>query len=715
MSDNLAKAGDKPEVAELVSEFRRAISDGYSLNRLADNDEIRYAKWDGQSTDGKKYSSNYNEGTKAFPFEGAHDARVFHVDEVINTQCDILMSSLKRATLKISGVEMNDSPVASNAMTLMSWVKNNALHNELNREAEHLAQWGQQYGLAVLFIHWEQTDGLKPVKVQFEEMLAMAENVPEENILSELPALIENESLEDQAVDIMVGMVDVGRVKARRMVKELRNNGETTVPVPYQASNRPSITALKPLEDICFPPETSGNDLQNARVVFRRQLMTEVEVRSKIKSEGWSADFVEQILATAGKSSAFEAFESTISSFSINNGIHDRSNLIEVVYAYTRSLDTNGIPGIYCTVISPYADNSNSQEPLYGKHFLVDYAHGQMPFVVYRRENVRRKCTESRGVAEISESAQRELKAQIDSIYDHTSFSTLPSLLVNARVANRFSQVGPGSTITVNRMDDVKWLDAPPKDPTTAFTFIELVKREQDRYYGFPNAGNSMEAATAKQQRSVNNWLSTWAEVYRQIYHLCIQYMTPQEMMRITGTEVPIVDEMMSFDFILRFDVAEAMNPDLVEKRLQTIANFLVPQDVSGVLSRDKLIEFQTRLVAPEMADDLIVPRQQATEKIRNEVKADVSMMLTGIEPGMIQDSADPTAGMRLQFLTELTENNPKIQEKLGGGEGGEGGDELFSAMYQAYAQNLQFQMQQQENRTIGRTGVEPVTGSAGY
>ena len=81
----------------------------------------------------------------------------------------------------------------------------------------------------------------------------------------------------------------------------------------------------------------------------------------------------------------------------------------------------------------------------------------------------------------------------------------------------------------------------------------------------------------------------------------------------------------------------------------------------------------------------------------------------------MIQDSADPTAGMRLQFLTELTENNPKIQEKLGGGEGGEGGDELFSAMYQAYAQNLQCQMQQQENRTIGRTGVEPVTGSAGY
>ena len=190
--------------------------------------------------------------------------------------------------------------------------------------------------------------------------------------------------------------------------------------------------------------------------------------------------------------------------------------------------------------------------------------------------------------------------------------------------------------------------------------------------------------------------------------------------MRITGTELPIMDEMMSFDFILRFDVAEAMNPGLVEKRLQTIANFLVPQDVGGVLSRDKLIEFQTRLVAPEMADDLIVPRQQATEKIRNEVKQDVSMMMNGIEPGMIQDSADPTAGMRYQFLTELEDSNPKIKEKLGagggeGGQGGEGGDEFFAAMYQAYTQNLQFQMQQQENATIGRTGVEPVTGSAGY
>ena len=713
--DNLAKAGDTPDVTELTREFRRSISDGYSLNRLADNDEIRYAKWSGQSTDGKKYSSNMNEGSKAFPFEGAHDSRVFHVDEVINTQCDILMSSLKRATLKISGVELNDSPVASNAMTLMSWAKNNALHNELNREAEHLAQWGQQYGISVLFISWEQKDGLKPVKVTFDELLQMAANIPEDNIMSEFPALIENPDSEDQAVDIMVGMVDVGRVKARRMVKELRNKGETTLPIPYQACNKPNIQALKILEDVCFPPETCGNDLQNARVIFRRQLMTEVEVRSKIKTEGWDPQFVEEILATTGKSNSYESFESSISSFSVNNGIHDRSNLIEVVYAYTRALDTNGIPGIYCTVISPYVDSSNRHEPLFGKHFLVDYAHGQMPFVVYRRENVRRKISESRGVAEISESAQRELKAQIDSIYDHTSFSTLPSLLVNARVANRFGQVGPGSTITVNRMDDVKWLDAPPKDPNTAFTFIELVKREQDRYYGFPNAGNSMEAATAKQQRSVNNWLGCWAEVYRQIYHLCIQYMAPEEMMRITGTEIPIVDEMMSYDFILRFDVAESMNPELVEKRLQTIANFLVPQDVGGVLSRDKLIEFQTRLVAPEMADDLIVPRQQATEKIRQEVKQDVSMMMNGIEPGFLTEAADPTAGMRMQFLQELTESNPKIQEKLGSGEGGEGGDELFSAMYQAYAQNLQFQIQQQQNKTIGRTGVEPVTGQAGY
>lgn len=188
--------------------------------------------------------------------------------------------------------------------------------------------------------------------------------------------------------------------------------------------------------------------------------------------------------------------------------------------------------------------------------------------------------------------------------------------------------------------------------------------------------------------------------------------------MRITGTEIPIVDEMMSYDFILRFDVAESMNPELVEKRLQTIANFLVPQDVGGVLSRDKLIEFQTRLVAPEMADDLIVPRQQATEKIRQEVKQDVSMMMNGIEPGFLTEAADPTAGMRMQFLQELTESNPKIQEKLGSGggaEGGQGGDELFTAMYQAYAQNLQFQIQQQQNKTIGRTGVEPVTGQAGY
>ena len=121
------------------------------------------------------------------------------------------------------------------------------------------------------------------------------------------------------------------------------------------------------------------------------------------------------------------------------------------------------------------------------------------------------------------------------------------------------------------------------------------------------------------------------------------------------------------------------------------------------MIDRAKLIEFQTRAIAPEYADDLIVPQEQATVKMKDQVKTAVSQMMNGIEPEYNQE-VDPAAGNKLGMLENIVQNNPKLQEQLQG-------DQLLQKMLEAYQQNLQFSVQQQENAQIGKMGMSPVTG----
>lgn len=180
--------------------------------------------------------------------------------------------------------------------------------------------------------------------------------------------------------------------------------------------------------------------------------------------------------------------------------------------------------------------------------------------------------------------------------------------------------------------------------------------------------------------------------------------MGPEEIHRVTGSDLPMDMSVNDYDIILRFDVAEALDSEGVEKRLSAIAQYIVPQDMAGVIDRAKLIEFQTRAIAPEYADDLIVPQAQATVKMKEQIKSDVTKMMVGVEPEYSEE-VDPAAGNKLQMLEGIVQNNPKIQQQV------EQGDQLLQKMLEAYQQNLQFSVQQQENAKIGKMGMSPVTG----
>jgi len=693
--DKLAKAADTPDVRELAAEYSRSLHDGESLDKVSNVDSIRFTRWTGQTTDGRKHSESLPEGKEAFPWEGASDTRIPLADQIINDTVDVLTTAFSRATLKIGGTEIGDSQAAGVASNMMRWQRDTKLYHTLNRESELLAQYGQQYGWGALFVGWEQKSAVKGRKVTMDEVLALAQQVGGE--LEALPDMINDPESETAVVEILQAQFPgLGKRKARRAVKELRDFGETTLPQAYLAVNQPAVVALKPWEEISLPPETV--DLQSARVIFRRMFMTEVELRAKVVDEGWNEDWVEAAVKTAGRSTEFHDFSTQLSDLTSDH-VDRQDNLVEVVYAYSRQLDDNSIPGIYYTIFSPIAQTGEGGEDIHAKHELLDYVHCRYPFVEYRREKLKRRITESRGVPEICQTWQDEIKTQRDSIYDSTSFETLPPIMVNKRLGLA-NKVGPAVQLPVMKAGDYEFMRPPARQPSTAFNLIEAVSRQADEYFGRANERVPSVQTQIKQQRFVNNWLTVWTEAYQQMFQLSLQYLSPEEISRITGTDIVPESDMYQFDFVLKYDVRE-LDTEYVESKLSNIAQYVVPQDVSGVLDRNKLIGMITRAISPDIAEELIIDQAPASQKMYEDVKGQIGQMMLGNEASYTEN--DPAAQTKMQYAQEIVGRNPKAQAALEG-------DELFRQLFENYTKNLQMSLMQQQNAQIGRIGVSQVT-----
>lgn len=681
--------GDKPNVKELQTELQRCVVDLKDMNDL---DDIRFAKWPGQSTDGRKHTEMLGGDARAFPFEGASDTRILLADGVIRQISDMLVGAHQRAMCRVNGVGVDDLEPASAAATLVNWARKR-IYNQLNREAALLANYQEQYGYALAMVSWDQQLSLRDETITIDEIIALSQQAESGTDMAILPDLLSNPEAESQIVDMFnSAFPQLKKRDVRKLVRELREEGETTFPTPYICKNQPAISALKPHEDFIIGPETI--EIQDARVIFRRQFLTEAELRSKVASEGWSEKFVEEAIKTKGQMGTID-----VEFFDESNFIDRRDNLIEVWWAYHRALDDNNVPAIYYTVFSQLVNEDH-----HALHARLPYAHGEYPFIAFRAEEHSRRMIDSRSVAEVCKTWQNEIKTQRDSIVDYTSINTLPPLQFLKR-NGPVDSLSPAGQIPVTKIDDVKWLNPPAREPGVAFQVEEIIRRQTCEYFGLPHKDIPPTVTTMAQQNKVQTWLRGWTEVYRHMFRLCLQYMGGEEIARICGSTAAaaVTHDADKYDFILTYN-SDEMNFDLTKEKLQTLSTAIVPMDVTGRIDRAKFIDKLIRAVMPEAADDILVDQAQASKAIYDGVKSDLVGMASGIEAQYTDASNDPTASSKMQILQALTQSSPKIQEQLQS-------DQLFQQLMQTYAKNLEMGVMQQQNKQIGRQGVSPVQG----
>jgi hypothetical protein len=571
---------------------------------------------------------------------------------------------------------------------------------QLYKEATLAAQYAFQYGWSAFFVGWQQNISVRTQEISMQQIMELAQQSGSQ-VLMELPNLIA--SAPEQAAEIMqAAMPDLKASDAKRMVRELAKTGMTSKDEEYVSRNLPEIVALKPWDEIIFPPETA--DLQRSRVIFRRTWMSEVELREKITTEGWNPDWVERALQQLGKSTTYYNINLLpTTTMMVYNGVN-YMNMVEVVYCYTKSLDGDA-PAIFYTVICPQAA-SNRQEDTssWAIHERLDYAHGEYPFVEFRREQLRRAITDTRSIPELAVTDQDEIKAQHDSIRDHTAFSTLPPIKVVKRVG-AINKIGPGVSLPVTNQNDYTFMEPPAREPTVAFNLIQRVEQQHAAYFGTTNGNVPPMVTQMLQQALVNSWLLSWRSVFRQMFSLCCQYMPPEEIERITGGRLPqnLSEIHNEFDINVRFDVMN-MDKEYIAQKVDFLTK-IKQMDTGGVLNANRITEMLIQAIAPEMASELILNQEQASQKMFKDVQTDIGMMLLGNE-ALYQEN-DPAAQTKMQFAQQVMQNNPKAQAALQQ-------DPNFQALFENYVKNLQMSVMQQQNAQIGRLGVTPMQQQPG-
>lgn len=696
-------ATEKPSLEKLREEYRDAVEqrDRSIFTRQRLNHNARFCIWPNQSADGKKWTAP--RGSAVFPWMGASDARVGLVDKYINEDVSFLMVMTDRMRVQVSGTEINDAAFAHRATNLLRWMKDTQM-TELARERRLGANYLLERGSAVFGVFWERQSQLGYDSIDLEELGKLAseyhqatqqgQQLPEgAKFVAQLAELVMDPARDDEAVAAL-GQIfpTVRKPRLGKALNELRENGTTRLPRPYLVKNRPTVVALAPNEEIFLP--TGTTELQTARGVYRRELVTETQLTDRVLTHGWDDKWVKEMVRTqrgvvsiAGDSRVLRDRQRITST---GTGYTDK--LFEVVHAYERRHDADGVPGIYYTCFNPHIMAENAY------HGLLDYDHGQYPFIHVERESRSRLLDDARGYGEVAFTWQHQIKTQWDARTDRASLATLPpSYFPSGSPPDKW---GPGVQIPVTNPSEYGFMDIPRYDAGSQ-EVEESVRRFADEYFGRPvDEQNTVQAQVMRQDMG-NLWMHAEKLVDAQIFGLMQQFLPDEIFYRVVGSSKsqPLrttrEDIQGSFDVSISFNVGDLDN-ELVAAKLGLIEKALM-MDTTGRVDRNNALDVIFELIDPDVGERVLKPAADASQAEIEDEQTVFAKLMAGLDVDVKPEGQ--AYDLRLKVLQNIFATNPKAQEAFDK-------DERVREVTEKRIKQLQFQLQQRDNAIIGRLGA---------
>jgi hypothetical protein len=683
----MIESPDREKISEILSDIDQADADGSQyVQRKLRNWNTRYCVWPGQSEDGRKHAGAM--GRQPWPWDGAADTRVRLADNIIRDHCAILTNAFFKSRVQIQPVESMDIDKRTAAEAVLKWLLFQHCLDDLRREVRLAAEFRETYGLAIMAVDWQQTTRTEIKRFTIEEAQMMVQESQDPNLAALLEIVMD--PLQEETAAELLGQVvpELGKVSK---VRALRDKGEVEWESPYIFESKPVWTALEAWEDVIFPIQTFS--LQRAAFVARRELLNEVELRERAAVEGWDEDWVEEAVKHKGQLKRIHLNLHRTDQFLFEQ----LRDLIEIWHVFRKENDpkTDAIR-VTRSVISYHIPDKAAV------HELLPYAHGMYPFVEMPRERSTRPLLESRGIPELVQTAQEEIKIQRDYRADRASISILPPVRVPANRGKFDLVLGPGVQVPERRPGEIGWMD-PPRPDAGSIEVENATRFDVNNYFGRMADGVPPQMSMIHTQEMIDSYLLDMKLCVIQTMALAQQYMTPEEVSRVTGNaslafSASPQDIRGRFDITAEFD-ARLLDSEALGAKLDYLAKVLVPLDSFGVIDRAGLVKYMFQAVDPNMASMLVQDIGAATQQEIEDEQGAFAKIAAGTEPPMKEGGQN--AQVRLQTLQQIIQSNPAVVQRYQQ-------DEIFRRMLDARMQAFQFQLQQSQNAVIGRVGAQP-------
>ena len=677
-----------PDVDDLKRDFDDAKANlSFWMDKAEDGRECRFNEWAGKNDTGKKL------GPEAFPWDGSSDLSPQLINPLIEGDVALLGQSLTQANLVAAPVESGDVASAKLVSEFLRWRMGSM--EELQREAAIGANYLLQNGLTFFGTSWKRETTRTFQSVNLEEI---AQQSPE------LAMAIQDPEMKDGVVAMFseaYPKLKKGRIN--RVIKELREEGVSEIPTEKVVENRPCVKAYELGREIVV--DSNVIDLESARAIYCIHYFSPEALKQKV-NDGWDSDWIDELLENSKGTYADESYSSNMMTYGSASGYGDEhyDGMVRVIVAYRKEIDpTDEVPVVTQTVFADEVEGAAYHKP-------IQYDEGRYPFVCITRESLNHRLLDSRGYPELLKDYQSAVKAEMDSRRDRASMSTMPPVEYTA--GRKPERIGPGAQIPVRRRGESGFFEIPRYSPASMEVEMQL-RQLASRITGRATSDLDAVEANTVRQNLVNRWLMGWKQILKRVWCLDRAYAGPSVWFRVTNNEqgaTLIMDETSElYDFNISWNSMNADESKVIEK-LDTVGKLMAQYDRSGQARYDIYLRKVIEAIDPNLANQLIAPAQEATDKEVKETSADIAKIASGQVVNAPQNSNSQLRLSVLQQYVQGTEEIPAqdVQERLQQDEG-------FAARINQYVQALEFQQQQQRNALTGQLGVAPgnVPGSS--
>ncbi len=734
----------EPNAALLIQRIQRALTDAstYAIyDRMEWAHNTRDLIWEDKQPDARKRNNETaNPPRPAYPWPGAPDSEVRLVDTTINELVDICANALNRADMRLTPRAIAEEGSESTKQAAM-WGQVMAyyldlMHAEIIGQGTRFADIAMQYGHSIMRIGWHETHKLEQRTMEAQAVAAIFI----EQATAEATAMVAPESggelsAEQQAMIVQETGVRLAALfqdpgerpklvelvqaqdpqmppdEARRVASMLQHGKPATYYAVVVDESRPCWRALLPWVSVWYDP--SVTDIREAPWVCESHWMDEPTLRERAVTEGWNADWLEQVLLVPGRSlhQVSEVPAWVLGTLDVGMGVREEAadqatggaqeQMFQIVEMHYRASSKAGFPCTYRTILHAAVTDS------VGLHEVCTYAHGRMPYVSLKNER-KETLVAQRGLAELGVGAQMEMKLQRDARGSQVQLRANPPMQEPVHQLGGDVVIQPGERLPLRKsgiQGEYRFLDIPAIQRES----MEMEQATVDGWNEYVGRGAKVppDVLMARRQAMVDRFLIPIREAMRQTFQLVQQYTDDVEASTIAGVEVrlQVTREQIQgqFDLSLKFDVAD-LDLEHTGKLLNFIGTLLVPLDANGVLDRTELIRYGLRKVSPELAARVVQDTETVSQQQIDAVQGDIAKMAAGVEPAF---KLGTNHALAVQIMDEAVQKSPRLQALLEGDQEPGG----FAALFENYRKQHLFQVEQARNAVIGRVGGEPVLG----